>query len=179
MRASGCLPETSSPRRGAERRGVRAVGLGRIAAGPLGPLCLLATLIVVGSLAVAVSTTLALRQHLSASGPSIAAAGGQSGASSTLERRDRFPSLVDQQGPTRHCGEMEIPEANDGSAMEVDVFGRRAPRCRFARRKLRGVPWRAPERRWERLGRWNCIWETKAVVCKRGRAALWATNPGD
>lgn len=119
---------------------MRTIGLGRVAAGPL---CLLATLLVVGSLVAATSSARASRQHLSASSPLIAAAGGQSGAAFTVERRDRFPSLVDQGGPARYCGETEIPETNDGSAMEVDVFGRRAPRCRFARRKLRRVPRRA------------------------------------
>jgi hypothetical protein len=98
------------------------------------------------------------------------------GASSA--RAESLPDFGPPAKFTRGCSYVVVAGVNGDALMEIDVFGRPAPNCRFTIRRLRMAPSQLPHGSWGYVGRWRCIWQPWAVACKRGRVTLWATNPG-
>jgi hypothetical protein len=72
-----------------------------------------------------------------------------------------------------------IPGANDGSLMEIDIFGRPAPTCRSATRHIRSAVALIPEEAWGHIGGWACIWSVPEVYCGHHGVKIFAANPGD
>jgi hypothetical protein len=79
---------------------------------------------------------------------------------------------------TRDCPQIEVPGANGGSLMEIDIFGKRAPTCRSAGRHVKATVARLPEETWGHVGGWRCIWAVYEVFCGRHSVRIYATNPG-
>lgn len=101
------------------------------------------------------------------------------GAPGRLTRAAGLPPLVGETGPFHSCKQVAVPGANDGSLMEIDIFGKRRPSCRRATRNIRLAVARIPEGAWGQIGSWNCIWSVPEVYCGHRAAKIFAANPGD
>jgi hypothetical protein len=88
-----------------------------------------------------------------------------------------IPPLIGQE--TRDCPQVLVPGANDGSLMEIDVFGKPAPTCRSATRRLRLAVEQLPEETWGNTGAWRCIWGVSVAYCGKAKVRIYAANPGD
>jgi hypothetical protein len=97
--------------------------------------------------------------------------------SARTEPMATIPPLVGTSG--RDCPQIEVPGANDGSLIEMDIFGPHAPTCRSATRRVEAVVARLPEERWGQVGGWRCVWSLVEVYCGRHRVRIYAANPGD
>ena len=106
-------------------------------------------------------------------------AGGAAGGAGLHE--DSVPPLVAKAGTetSRSCYSVNVPGANDGSLMELDIFGRPAPSCSFSAERIRLAVKRLPENTWGRIGHWRCVWELPAAFCGWNHLSIYASNPGD
>jgi hypothetical protein len=98
-------------------------------------------------------------------------------ASSGVAAGDELPEFSPP-GPSKSCPYRVIQDLNGGGLMDIDVFGRPAPGCRFATKRLRMAARELPAGSWGRIGHWRCIWQPWAAACKRDGVTLYATNPG-
>lgn len=91
-----------------------------------------------------------------------------------------FPSLVAlTRQPFSLCPQVEIPGANAGSPMEIDIFDGPAVTCSVATDQLLKVPALLAQNTWGEIDGWDCIWREVDVVCQKAKVTLYASNPGD
>ena len=94
---------------------------------------------------------------------------------------ERFPTT----GPHKSCPFVRVPEiypgypANGIGAQEIALFGGGWPSYGSADRLLRSAPTKVSEHRWRRFDGWRCVWEVGWEECKRARACVYVSNPGD
>jgi hypothetical protein len=110
----------------------------------------------------------------------VATALGPSPAAASLPHGSCARGLIYCTGTDHSCPQVSIPVIDDGTtALEIDRFGGPLPSCRQTVRLLRSLPSHLREMRWGNVSRWRCRWGGAWATCVRGRAIIWAANPGD